>query len=192
MKIYFHPNLSDGSNSYIILNTKTKEAIIVDPGKITKEMIAHIENDKYTLSGILITHSRDQTKESIQTLRRIYNPKIYSADTDLFGKDAKILQGDGLIKVASFNISYFAIAGHSPDSVAFKIENAIFTGDVLLAGVVGKTTNPYARKLLTTNIQTKLLLYSNDTIIYPCHGPLTTIASEKKFNLAFGCLTKEQ
>ena len=187
MKIYFHHNVSDGSNSYIVLNKKTKEAIIVDPCKITKKMIEHIEQDNYTLSAVLITHNRPNTLEGISTLRTIYNPKIYSADSYLTGKDAQVLQGDGLIKTASFNISYFAVAGHSPDSMAFKIEKNIFSGDALLAGVIGKTTNPYARKLLSTNLQTKILLHSDDTVIYPCHGPLTTIGSEKQFNLEFGC-----
>lgn len=187
MKIYFHPNLSDGSNTYIVLNKRTKEALIVDPGKITKKMIEHIETDGYTLSAILITHSRDTTYEGITTLRRVYAPKIFSADSDLFGEDAQILQGDGLIKVASFDISYFAISGHTSDSIAFKIGKNIFSGDALLAGVIGKTTNPYSRKLLSTNVQTKLLIHPNDTVVYPCHGPLTTIGSEKKFNLEFGC-----
>ncbi len=187
MKIYFHPNLADGSNTYIILNKKTKESIIVDPGKITKKMIEHIETDGYTLTAIIITHSRDTTDEGISTLRKVYNPKIFSADSDLFGEDAQILQGDGLIKIASFDVSYFAIAGHTPDSMAFKIKNALFSGDTLLAGVIGKTTNPYSRKLLQTNVQTKLLVHPDDTIIYPCHGPLTSIGSEKKFNLDFGC-----
>ena len=189
MKVYFHPNENDGSNTYLILNLKTKEAIIIDPCKITKRIIENIEKDNYTLSAILITHNREGTEEGISTLRTIYNPKIYSADSDLGGKNAKILQGDGLIKIASFNVSYFAIAGHSPDSIAFKIEKAIFSGDALLAGVIGKTTNPYSRKLLLTNIQTKILIHADDTFIFPCHGPLTTIASEKKFNLEFGTRT---
>lgn len=189
MKIYFHHNVSDGSNTYIVLNEKTKEAIVVDPCKITEKMIEHIEQENYTLSAILITHNRPHTIEGIATLRTIYNPKIYSADSYLVGENARVLQGDGLIKAASFNIRYFAVAGHSPDSMAFKIEKSIFSGDALLAGVIGKTTNPYARKLLSTNLQTKILMHPDDTVVYPCHGPLTTIGSEKKFNLEFGLIT---
>ena len=186
MRIYYHPNLKDGSNTYVILDAKTKEAIIVDPCKITEKIIENIERENYSLSAILITHNRDATEEGVSTLRTIYNPQIYSADSNVIGNDCQMLQGDGLIKVASFTISYFALAGHTADSIAFKIGKALFTGDALLAGVIGKTTNPYSRKLLVTNIHSKLLTHPDSTVILPCHGPLSTIGIEKKYNLEFG------
>ncbi len=104
----------------------------------------------------------------------------------MVASDAIVLNGDGLLNIASLNISYFSITGHTPDSMAFKIENCIFTGDSLLAGTIGSTTNPYARKLLITNVQTKLFIHNDKTIVYPGHGPITSIGAEKKFNLELG------
>ena len=49
MKIYFHLNLEGYSNCYIIANPELKEAIIVDPGKITKEIIQNIENEQFEM-----------------------------------------------------------------------------------------------------------------------------------------------
>ncbi len=187
MKVYYHRNPTNGYNSYIVMNTQTKEAIIVDPGKITAKMIEHIETDNYSLAGVLVTHSHDTLSEGLSALQKIYSPKVYAAYSELITSDANILKGDGILKIASLTVSYFSITGHTPDSMAYKIENSIFTGDSLLSGTIGTTTNPYARKLLVKNIQTKLFIHNDSTVIYPGHGPITTIGSEKKFNMEIGC-----
>ncbi len=186
MKIYNHRNSRSGYNSYIVINTTTKEAIIIDPGIITPKMLEHIEADNYTVVAVFITHSHDSLAEGLSTLQKIYQPKVYAAYSELLIKDAIVLKGDGLLKVASLNITYFSIAGHTPDSMAYKIENTLFTGDSLLAGTIGSTTNPYAKKLLITNIQTKLFIHNDKTVIFPGHGPITTIGSEKRFNMELG------
>ncbi len=186
MKIYYHRNPKSGYNSYIVVNTNTNEAIMVDPGKITPKIIEHIEADKYTLVAVLITHSHDSLAEGLSALQKIYQPKVYAAYSEVMNSDTNILKGDGMLKVASMTISYFSITGHTPDSMAYKIEDSIFTGDSLLSGTIGPTTNSYARKLLITNIQTKLLIHPDKTVIYPGHGPITSIGSEKKFNLELG------
>ncbi len=187
MKIYYHRNPATGYNSYIVINTKTKEALMVDPGKITPKIIEHIEAEKYTLDAILITHSYSSALEGLSTLQKIYNPKVYAAYSELINTDANVLKGDGILKAASLTVSYFSVAGHTPDSMAFKIDNTIFSGDSLLSGTIGATTNPYAKKLLITNIQTKLFIHNEETVVYPGHGPITTIGSEKKFNMELGC-----
>ncbi len=186
MKIYNHRNPQSGYNSYVVINTKTKEALVIDPGKITPKMIEHIEKDNYTLVAVLVTHSHNLIAEGISAMQRIYQPKVYAAYSEIMSSEANILRGDGVLKIASLSISYFSITGHTPDSMAYKIENTLFTGDTLLAGSIGSTTNPYAKKLLVTNIQTKLFIHNDATIVYPAHGPITTIGSEKRFNLELG------
>ncbi len=187
MKIYYHKNSSRNSNCYILVNPKTKKAIIIDPGQLTPQMIDHIEEDKYSLEAVFVTHGHGSLIESLSTLRKVYKPKIYAADSELIGEDTNILKGDGLINTGSFEVKYYSVSGHTSDSMAFKIANCIFTGDALLSGSIGKTTNPYAKKLLIANIQNKIFIHDDKTIVFPKHGPLTTIASEKKFNMELGC-----
>ncbi len=189
MKIYCHRNHVSGYNSYIVINTITNEAIIIDPGKITPKMIEHIENENYTLVAVLVTHSHASLTEGLLALQKIYQPTVYGAYSELMHSDANILRRDGILKIASLNISYFSITGHTPDSMAYKIGNSIFTGDALLSGTIGPTTNPYAKKLLVTNIQTKLFIHDDATVVFPGHGPITTIGAEKKFNMELGCPT---
>ena len=109
MKIYFHINLEGYSNCYIITNPEIKEAIIVDPGKITKKLIEHIENDNYNLVAILITHNHGSHTNGLETLRKIYTPKIYSADSQAAGAETIVLKGDGVFKIAGMTVGYFHI-----------------------------------------------------------------------------------
>jgi len=186
MKIYFHLNIEGYSNCYIITNPELKEAIIVDPGKITKQIIANIENDHYNLSAVLITHNHGSHTDGLETLRKIYTPKIYAADAQAAAEDTIVLKGDGIFKVAGLTVGYLSVPGHSTDSMCYKIGNVIFTGDTLSAGRIGSTNNNYAKKTLISNIQTKIFSQQEDTIFLPGHGPPTSLEAEKLFSLSLG------
>lgn len=187
MKIYFHLNLEGFSNCYLVANTVTNEAIIIDPGKITRQIIEHIEENHYKLAACLITHNHGSHARGLETLRKIYSPKIYAADYDVAGADTNVLKDDGVIKIAGFTVGYMSVPGHSADSMCYKIGRVIFTGDSLTAGRLGETNNSYARRNLISNIQQKILSQQEDTVIMPGHGPLTCVNAEKQFNLDIGC-----
>lgn len=186
MKIYFHLNLEGYSNCYIITNPKQKKAIIIDPGKITKEIIQNIENEQYDLIAVLITHNHGSHTDGLNTLRKIYTPQIYAADSQAAEEDTIVLKGDGVFKVAGFTIGYLSVPGHSSDSMCYKIGNVLFTGDTLTAGKIGSTNNNYAKKTLIANVQTKLLSQQECITLLPGHGPPTSIEAEKLFNLSLG------
>ena len=185
MKIYFHLNIEGFSNAYLILNPETKKALIVDPGKITTKMIDQIEQDKYDLSAVFITHNHKSHIMGLHTLTKIYRPKIYAADYKVCEDDSFVLQGDGSVTEAGLQIDYISVPGHTPDSMVYKIGLCLFTGDVLLAGQAGYTNSTYSKHTLITNIQSKILSQQENTVIMPGHGPPSTVASEKRFNLDF-------
>lgn len=187
MKIYFHLNLEGFSNCYIVANPERKEAIIIDPGKITKQIIEQIECNQYKLSAVLITHNHGSHARGLETLCKIYTPKIYAADYEVAGPDTIVLKGDGVIKIAGLNVGYMSTPGHSPDSMCYKIGRVIFTGDSLTAGKIGDTNNLYAKRTLISNVQTKILSQQEDIVLMPGHGPPSSIESEKLFNLDLGC-----
>ncbi len=185
MKIYFHLNLDGFSNCYIITNEKTMEAIIIDPGIITKEFIEQIENGPFNLVAVLITHNHKSHIRGLETIKKIYTPRIYAADFDIAGSEETILKGDGIVQIAGLNIAYMAIPGHSSDSMAYKIGRMIFTGDAITSGMLGTTSSTYARQTLITNIQSKIMSQQDDTILMPGHGPPVSIAAERKYNPTF-------
>lgn len=183
IKVYFHLCLEGFSNCYIVGNEETKQALIIDPGTVNKEMIMQIENNHFSLEAVLITHNHLSHYKGLQTLRKIYSPKVYTADYELAADDTKIIKGDGILKIIGTNVGYLSVPGHTSDSMVYKIGQILFTGDALTAGLIGNTNNLYAEKILKTNIRTKILSQNDELVIMPGHGPPSSIKTEKQFNI---------
>ena len=184
MKIYPHYTNEGFVNSYLVGNETCGEALMIDPGRITGEVIGHIERNGYTLTGICITHNHFRHHGyGLNTLLKIYNPRIYAADQALVRKQGKVLRGDCTLRIAGFSVECFSVPGHSPDSYLFKIGDCIFTGDSLTAGMAGKTLHSFAAKTLAEQLDKKLFIYDDALLLFPGHGPPTTIGAERQFTL---------
>lgn len=184
MKIYFHLSLEGFSNCYVVTNPELKKALIIDPGKITKEILEQIEMDRYSLDAVFITHNHESHLRGLSTIRKIYKPQVFAADYEVAGIDTQVLKGDGLVTAAGLTIYHMSVPGHTPDSMVYKIGKVLFTGDALSASMLGTTNNAYAEKMLLSNVHNKILTQHDDTIIMPGHGPPSSVAAEKQFNLS--------
>ena len=183
MKTYFHLNIDTFSNTYVVVDEKTKCAVIIDPGKPTNEVLKQIETDGYLLAAALITHNHEENTRGLTTLRRIYALSVYAADIDVAATADTTIKGDGILKFSGITEEYFSVPGHTADSIVYKIGSVLFTGDVISAGELGETTSSYAKDLLCRGIQTKIFTQSDDTVIMASHGPLTSVGAEKMYNL---------
>ena len=185
MKIYFHLNLDGFTNCYLVANEDSRQALIIDPCRVTTELLEQIEREPYSLVAVLITHSHMTHLRGLAVLRKIYTPKVYAADYEVAGSETMVLKDDGMLQIAGLRVGYMSVSGHSADSIVYKIGQALFTGDTITAGMIGDTTSSYARHTLINNIEAKLLSQQEDVIIMPGHGPPSSVGAEKKFNAAF-------
>ncbi|MBP5158569.1 MAG: MBL fold metallo-hydrolase [Treponema sp.] len=185
MKIYFNLCVEGFTNSYVVVNDDpaVMEALIIDPGKISSEIIDQIERGRYELTGVLITHNHTNHVQGLSILKKIYSPCVYAADYDVAGEKSIVLSGNGEVEVAGLNVKYYSVPGHSSDSMVYRIGNVLFTGDTLTSGIIGETSSKYSKKLLRDNIVEKLYSQTEATVLMPGHGPPSTIAGEKQFNL---------
>lgn len=94
------------SNCYLVVNEKTKEVILIDPGKVTEAIIRQLEENCYKLTAILITHNNGSHAQGLKTLTKIYSPKIYGADWDIAGNATNVITGDGKIRIAGLSVRY--------------------------------------------------------------------------------------
>lgn len=186
MKIYHHYSIYGFSNSYIIGNEATLKAIIVDPAELTPTMIEKIENHHFDLSGILITHDHTHHVNGLSTIMKIYKPTIYASNAKLMEFQCrKVRDGDTIIE-GGYEIKAIAVPGHSQDSIAYLLEGLfLFTGDVLHAGLIGKTSSAFNTNALAMRVAQKLFTLPDRTIVFPGHGPPSTIGTEKKSNISF-------
>ena len=84
----------------------------------------------------------------------------------------------------------FFVPGHSSDSVAYRVENLLFTGDALSAGMVGSTASSYGRSILADSLNRKIFTLPGETIVLPGHGPPTTVEAERRFNVGLEAAMK--
>lgn len=185
MKIYFHLNTETFTNSYLVVNEKTNEALVVDPNKITTKMINQIEYGNYTLKAALITHKHERHIAGLSTLKKIYDIEVFAADPEISGEE-NILNGDGRITVCGLEVSYFSLPGHSSDSLIYEIGNEVFTGDVISAGLIGESSCNYNHTRLVNGIREKIFSMPDSNLIFPGHGPLSSVGAEKMFNVELG------
>ena len=166
MKIYFHLNIESFSNCYAVVNEKTSEAVIIDPGKITKEMINQLEDNHYRPVAVLVTHNHEDQLRGLKTFLKIYDADVYAAESNIFGIQTKVIHGEGKLNLAGLEIEYFPVPG-----------------DVIGAGTIGETNSNYSKMILKRGIEQKILSQQEDTTIMPGHGPITTVAAERSFNI---------
>lgn len=182
-KLHQHYSLYGFSNSYLLGNDETKEAIIVDPGEFTVKLLNHIERNGYYVSTVLLSHAHIHHVRGITTLLKIYEAELYAATPSILGRACTVVRDQEIFRAGGFEVEAFSLPGHSPDSMAYRIGHLFFTGDALHAGFIGKTLSPFNARLLAERLRARLLEQDDDTIILPGHGPPSTVGSEKLCNL---------
>ncbi len=183
MKIYKHYSIYGFSNSYTVVNEETRSAIVVDPAEVTVDMIEQIEEKSYTLDAVLVTHNHIHHCRGLKTLMRIYSPRIYASNAKIFNFPCCKVRDREVFEEGGLSIQAIAMPGHSQDSMIFAIDSSLFTGDAIHAGILGKTTSAFNARSLNERLMTRLAHLPDDSLIFPGHGPPTTLGTEKKFNI---------
>ena len=180
MKLYVHFCANGFSNCYI-LEDKQK-AVIIDPGSMDEAILNIIEDNSYTLAGILITHGHLTHLRAVNTIKRIYETEIYCISPVIQGFKTITLRDGETVNLGSISIEVIAAPGHSADSAIYRIGRMLFTGDAITAGLIGRTPSVYAASNQMTAIRGKILSLPGDYSIFPGHGPPTTLETERRFN----------
>jgi hydroxyacylglutathione hydrolase len=197
-------------NSYIIWREGNSAAVVIDPGFDTESILERLKRRGLQLAAILNTHGHADHIAGNQAMKEAYpdaplviggNEAFLLRDPEanmsaqfgvpLYSPAADQLVADGeRIEVAGLQFEVREIPGHSPGSVVFvcdKFDPAfVFGGDVLFAGSVGRTDLGGNMKQLLQGIRTKLLSLPETTVVYPGHGPTTTVGAEKRSNPFIG------
>lgn len=181
MKIYPYYSSHDSLTCYLIGNEICKEALIIDPGKITEELINQIEHNGYTLTGACITHnSAPYYGHGLETLLKIYDLAVYAADSDLVPQCGTVLNGDCRFLIAGFSVECLSFPGYFPDAYVFKIVDCMFTGGSLITGGIGDMLHSSLTKTFTVQLEKKLCIYDDSILLFPGYGPPSTLGAERR------------
>jgi glyoxylase-like metal-dependent hydrolase (beta-lactamase superfamily II) len=184
MKLFFHYCLYGFSNCYILGSEQeaSRDAIIIDPGCMEGALLNFVENNDYTLKGVLVTHDHPNHVHGLRTLKRIYDVDIYAVNHFIQDIRTNLVRDGDSFSIGPLKVEVISVPGHSSDSAVFKIEHFLFTGDTLSAGLVGNTASSYGAAVQMAALRSKILSLPGDMILLPGHGPPTTLEAERQFN----------
>jgi len=192
------------TNCYLIGCEKTKKAAVIDPGGEEEvDLILNLlQENNFDLKYIINTHGHIDHIAGNRKLKgkTMASLLIHKLDADMLvdtnknfsifmGKeicsppaDIFLKEGDEII-LGSLKLTVFHTPGHTPGGISLILDNVIFTGDTLFAGGIGRTDLPGGSyQDLQRSIKEKLLILGNGKIIYPGHGPDSTIGEERRTN----------
>ena len=182
MKLFFHFTLPHLSNTYLLADEAGGDAIIIDPGAMDVTLLQLVEENGYYIRSIFVTHAAGAHTDGIRTIRKIYNADIFSANRQINEVPCKgITDGDSFV-LHGLPVQVIGAQGFSRDSVIFKIKDALFTGDVLSAGMLGQVPNAFSKALLITKLKERFAALDEKTLLFPGYGPPTTIGLEMFYN----------
>ena len=194
------------TNCYLVYCSQTREAIVIDPGfgnvREAEDFLRKILQRKLNLKFIVNTHGhpdhtsgngflKEKTSAPIlihrfdasklgESRKVVYESlgfELYSPPADIF-----IDEGD-IIKFGNASLKVLYTPGHSKGSVSLVGENCVFSGDTLFAGSIGRYDFPDSSfEEIMHSLKEKILILPDDFIVYPGHGPITTIGEEKRNN----------
>ncbi len=194
-----------GQNCSVIWREGSRDCLIVDPGLEPDLIHEVIETRELVPVAILNTHGHIDHIAGNPDMKRAYPdaPLIIGAGDEIMLSDPKlnlsgkygfsftsppadklVYEGD-VLELAGFSFKVFEIPGHSPGHVVFYSESdgVVIGGDVLFRGSIGRTDFPGGSfEQLRDGIHKKLFTLPAETVVYPGHGPVTTIGHEYKTN----------
>ena len=191
------------TNCYVVGCEETQEGVVIDPGGNPKRILKAIEESGLTIRYVLNTHCHfDHMGANADIVAATGAPlALHPAELPIlqakggaswFGvlvKESPLpdveLEPGQAIEVGKLRFQVLFTPGHSPGSVTFyeAAEGAAFDGDVLFASGVGRTDLPGGDwDTLMRSIREVLFALPDETVLYPGHGPKTTVGREKRSN----------
>lgn len=198
-----------GENTYIIWDSASHAAAIIDPGMIKQSecdtVDAFIASNNLSLKQILLTHAHLDHTFGVERIKEKYQVEVYAHKLDMplaairqqqatmfhlpiklqpLEIDKFVADGDEFT-LGSETINVIHTPGHTQGGVCYYLPQSqmLFTGDTLFCGSIGRTDLPGGNhQQLINAVTSKIITLPPNTIVYPGHGPSTTIEREATAN----------
>lgn len=190
-----------GENTYVVGDENTKKCFVVDPGARLVDIMSFVNKMGLSVEYIVLTHGHGDHITNTVPLKEKTGAKIvaHEEEKDLltdkkknlsaslpsntveFDADIYVKDNDTL-KVGDLKLKFIHTPGHTPGGMCIKVQNHMLTGDTLFAGSIGRTDFYGGDFKKMEKSLKKLVKHDGDTIVYPGHGPNSTLKTEKTTN----------
>ena len=205
MKIVVIPVTPFSQNCSLIWDPSSMKGAFVDPGGNVEQLIKAAKDNHVEIEKIILTHGHLDHVGGTTAIASHFNVPIIGPhkgdkfwldglmqQSQMFGfppaspfEPTQWLNDNDTISVGTLTLEVLHCPGHTPGHVALveRSSNRIIVGDIIFAGSIGRTDFPQGnQQQLIDSIKRKILSLPEDMMIYPGHGPTTTVGTEKETN----------
>jgi hydroxyacylglutathione hydrolase len=185
-------------NCYVVRAARSvSEAVVVDPGDAAAELRLELARAGARCTAILVTHCHYDHIGAVAELAEGTGAPVYmsrleaqvlASPDDFYAalgvhvppyEADVLLEGDETLELAGIEFQTLLVPGHSPAHLAYYADGCLFSGDVVFAGGVGRTDLQGGDwDALLGSIRTLVERFPPETVVYPGHGPRTTLGAE--------------
>ena len=189
-------------NCYLVIDEATGRAALVDPGAEGERLVQAVRESGATLEAIWLTHAHVDHVGGIAAVKRAWDVPIHlnPLDQPIYDRAHRSAEMYGLLpfespppfdvpladnarlELGTLAFDVLHTPGHAPGHSVFVGEGVMFAGDLLFAGSIGRTDLPFCNPVDMTRSLERVTLLPERTLVYPGHGPSTSVAEELRNN----------
>ncbi|MFC1943638.1 MBL fold metallo-hydrolase [Chloroflexota bacterium] len=189
------------SNCYIVGAESNKDGIIIDPGDEANKILKKVEDLGLKIKLIVLTHPHIDHVGALKEVKEATGAEvaIHADDAEALQDESsrvkfgfsyptplppdRLLKGGDSIDIGDLHFLVLHTPGHSPGGICLLEEGVVFTGDTLFNFGIGRfDTHGGSGRQIMISIHTKLMVLPDNTVVYPGHGPESTIGTERNWN----------
>jgi glyoxylase-like metal-dependent hydrolase (beta-lactamase superfamily II) len=193
------------TNAYLLADREEGGAIVIDPGGDPAEILAFLAAERLTCRFIVNTHGHFDHISGNRALKAatgasllvhgddlpmlteaVSHARLFLMRAENSPPPDRVLADQETVQVGAVTLRVLHTPGHSPGGITLVTPGAAFCGDLVFHGSVGRTDLPGgSERILLDSIRRHIATLPDDTVLYPGHGPETTVGLEKRQNPFF-------